>query len=388
MDIDRVKQLIEQCRETEIIDFKEQFHDNKAELLHDILCLANNTQFQDAYLVFGINDRGETIGVESQPNRIKLADMQGLLHDNRLKFFDNALPEVDVAILSDSGHEIDVLEIKSTLKVPYFLIEEYRKGGVIVRSGHIYTRTGDRNTPINQCATTAKTIRLWEKRFGRLEKHLNTLLMYLDDLPNWEIEQLWNNNLKRYYYGPDPSFTIESEFDFESDYALPKYQAQPYGISTIYRGTYRCFFKQIVIKSGEIFYIDGTKSIISETEYYHFQPTSSGNLVLSMDYYLENSVNYKLLHLFRQEINGYSEYGLNLFFDQTLVFDSQDEADEFIHYVKMNIQEILTKVEERSGIQFEDAPYDPRLHDEFRIHTGVVLKKIQCDLKLNELNLS
>lgn len=386
MDINRLRNLIEQGSENQYLDFKIQFHENKAELLHDILCLANNTQFQDAYLVFGINDRGETIGVESQPNRIKLADMQGLLHDNRSKFFDNALPEVDVAILSDSGHEIDVLEIKSTLKVPYFLTECYKDGKITVRSGHVYSRTGDRNTPINQCASTDQTIKLWEKRFGRLENQIDKFLIYLDDLSNWKKEQLQNENSMRFYYEPEPMLIIERTIDFDDRDSLPYYQAQPYGLTSIYRGSYKCIANQIVIESGDIYSIDDARSIFTDTEYYRFQNTQSNNLDLSMDYYLKNSISFKLLSLFNQNRDGYSDLGLNLLLDQTVIFSSQNEVNNYKKYVKEHIQDVIKQVEGSSKIGFKDAPYDRRKHDIFRIHTGRVLKEMHSNLQLKDLD--
>lgn len=382
MDIIRLRELIEQGRETDFLDFKEQFHENNAYLLHDILCLANNTRFQDAYIVFGINDRGETVGVENDQKRIKSANIHDFLNNIRHLFFNNEIPEVDVVKQPDSGHEIDILEIKSTLKVPYFLIEEYKKCGVTVRSGHIYTRTGDRNTPIDQCAPPDQTIKLWEKRFGRLENNLNKLLIYLDDLPNWKKESIWNEYRDRYYYEPDSTFVIEKILDNEDEYSPPRYKGQPYGISTMSRGYCKCIANQIVIYSGTIYYIDGAKSIISETKYHPFRFIHQNNLVLAMDFYLMNSVEYKLLPLFNQVRDGFSDFGLNLFLDQTLVFSSLAEVDSFKGVVEKNIDSIIRKVEESSGIKFEDEPYDRRKHDEFRIHTGRILKEIQHKTQL------
>ncbi|NLO71882.1 MAG: hypothetical protein GX102_13245 [Porphyromonadaceae bacterium] len=195
-------------------------------------------------------------------------------------------------------------------------------------------------------------------------------------------------NQTRLYYEPDPVFTIEREFDLESKYALPLYQAQPYGLTSMYRGTYKCLFNQLVIDSGEIFYIDDAKSIISETKYHQFQLTPSGNLVFSMDYYLANSVEYKLLCLFNENKNDCSKVGLNAFIEQTPIFETEQEADEFIGYVELNIQGVLTEVEESSEMKFEDAPYDPRKHDQFRIHTGRVLKKLHHGFQLNDLGIS
>jgi len=252
----KARELIESRQESEYLDFKTIHHENKAELLHDILCLANNTKFQDAYIVFGIDDRGKTIGIENQQNRIKLADIQGFLHDNRTKFFKNEVPEVYLFVLQDSEHEIDVLQIKSSLKVPYFLISDYREGNKTVHSGHIYSRTGDRNTPINECASPNQTIKLWEKRFGRLENSLTKFLLYLDDVSNWKTEQIGNVDRVRYYFEPDPNFIIEETIDFEDKDSLPYHQAQPYGLTSFYRGSYKCIAYSIVVESGDIYYID------------------------------------------------------------------------------------------------------------------------------------
>lgn len=52
MDLDS---LLRQ-REAEWLDFKKEYHDNNASLLHDILCLANSYSNSDRYLVFGVAD--------------------------------------------------------------------------------------------------------------------------------------------------------------------------------------------------------------------------------------------------------------------------------------------------------------------------------------------
>ena len=49
-----IEVLIEKKSEGEYWDFKQQDHANKSDLLHDILCLANNPARRDAYLIFGV----------------------------------------------------------------------------------------------------------------------------------------------------------------------------------------------------------------------------------------------------------------------------------------------------------------------------------------------
>ena len=43
--------------ESEILDYKEKYHENLAELLHDILCLANSDGKENKKLIFGIGQK-------------------------------------------------------------------------------------------------------------------------------------------------------------------------------------------------------------------------------------------------------------------------------------------------------------------------------------------
>ena len=40
-------------------------------MLHDIICMANNLTNHDAYIIIGISDSGELIGVSSDNRKIK-----------------------------------------------------------------------------------------------------------------------------------------------------------------------------------------------------------------------------------------------------------------------------------------------------------------------------
>lgn len=65
-----IETLIQTGREDDWWDFKECYHEDKASLLHDIICLANNRANKDAYLIFGVQDKTFNImGVENDTNR-------------------------------------------------------------------------------------------------------------------------------------------------------------------------------------------------------------------------------------------------------------------------------------------------------------------------------
>lgn len=66
----KILELIDSRREDDFWDFKEKFHSNTADLLHDIICMANNRVDRDAYIIFGIADKTfEVVGVEDNENR-------------------------------------------------------------------------------------------------------------------------------------------------------------------------------------------------------------------------------------------------------------------------------------------------------------------------------
>ena len=66
---EKILNLIKDKREGRYWDFKVEYHKNKAELLHDIICLANNLSNEEAYLILGVADNGHIKGVNNDPNR-------------------------------------------------------------------------------------------------------------------------------------------------------------------------------------------------------------------------------------------------------------------------------------------------------------------------------
>nr|WP_250318307.1 RNA-binding domain-containing protein [Streptococcus lutetiensis] len=55
---DEISYLIELHQEGEYWDFKRQWYDSSksADLLHDIICMANNLANHDAYIIIGLDD--------------------------------------------------------------------------------------------------------------------------------------------------------------------------------------------------------------------------------------------------------------------------------------------------------------------------------------------
>ncbi len=68
-----IKKLISLNQEGNYWDFKREWYsqDKKADLLHDIICMANNLVNRDAYIIIGVDEENDYSfsSVKSAPNR-------------------------------------------------------------------------------------------------------------------------------------------------------------------------------------------------------------------------------------------------------------------------------------------------------------------------------
>ncbi len=156
-----VEKLIQSCREDDWWDFKREHHHDKAELVHDITCMANSRANRDAYIILGVENKTFSIyGVEKDTNRRDQQKIVDILKG--VSYAGSVRPRIELRNIMLEQHEIDVLVVKNTNDVPYYLEKQYqdsqlkdsdgKKTGRIVRPFHIYTRVVDTNTPIDRNA--------------------------------------------------------------------------------------------------------------------------------------------------------------------------------------------------------------------------------------------
>ena len=203
----KIKNLIDRKSEGEYWDFKQEWHKDNERLLHDILCFANTVHDKDCYLIIGVSDSGEIVGV-GEENRRRQADILDLLSNT--VFAGDNIPEVRLDTIKINGKEIDVLTIFNSYNLPYYLKSKCKKYNNI-REGYIYTRVGDRNTPINQNASIQQIEMFWKKRFGLTQPPLVQIANRLEN----KLE--WSQNENTYYNIYKPEFKLEMEYDNEYD---------------------------------------------------------------------------------------------------------------------------------------------------------------------------
>lgn len=154
---EKIVSYINSHREASNYDFKQEWHASAkdGDLLHDILCLANNVENLDSYLIVGVTDTYDVVGVRDWKKSNEFFDFL-----RSKKFAGDHVPEIELKKVLYKFIKVDVLLIKRSSNVPYYLSEKYRNVGT-----QIYTRVGDTNTPKNETASFADVEKLWRMHF-------------------------------------------------------------------------------------------------------------------------------------------------------------------------------------------------------------------------------
>lgn len=153
-----IVELINGRRELSYFDIKKEWYsaDKDQDMLHDILCLCNNQEHHEAYLVIGVTNQFSIVGVAHHKASNDIYDFLRNKH-----FAGDHIPEVELFQMYYQYHQIDVLVCKSTKAVPFYITDTYR--GVF--ANQIYTRLGDTNTPKTQSANYLEIENLWRYHF-------------------------------------------------------------------------------------------------------------------------------------------------------------------------------------------------------------------------------
>ena len=118
-----VESLIDRASEGSYWDFKQSWHSDNADLLKDIICMANNTteNMQDGYIIFGIEDKTyKIVGVSGDDNRKNQENVIGFLSSQT--WSGEEIPNVDVKSIEIAEKEIDVLIVYNRNVTPYYLL--------------------------------------------------------------------------------------------------------------------------------------------------------------------------------------------------------------------------------------------------------------------------
>lgn len=314
--------LISSKREDDWWDFKLEHHNNKARLVHDILCMANNRPRKDSYIIFGIDDKTfSVVGVENDKNRRNQQCITNILRN--ITFAGGVRPRIEIQTVSIENHEVDVLIIKDSFKVPYYLEKDYpdNKSGDTVRAYHIYTRVADNNTAIDKQADINDIEFLWCKRFGIECSIIERLHILLSETDKWVFD--WGN--KKYCYHTDhPEFQIIRINDMQQGWEPA---AAFYTHPVMHLAELHITYHNTVIYETELWAFDELRKYLPKAE----NSSVDRQADFWYTYYTLDSIEGKMLKIFTHGSCDISSREPN--YNQILVFENDEDKQCFDSFI-------------------------------------------------------
>lgn len=254
-----IEELISRKVEGPYWDFKVKWYSNddkgKGSLLHDILCMANNLEDRDAYIIIGVENKSCKIqGVQEDPNRRSTADLCCFLKDK--DFGGEMRPSVRVETLRALKKEVDVIIIEKSNNTPFFVTKDYF---CIVKANSIYTRIGDTNTPKDSTADIDKIEYLWKKRFGINKSPIQKLPLLLEQEKSWKESHIKDIEYDVLFHDLYPEYTIRTQSTGQNSHEL--YMLN-FIDNTPHWGRIEIYYHQTLIKAFSSVGLDGYRYLI------------------------------------------------------------------------------------------------------------------------------
>lgn len=391
---DIVREFFYQGTEGEYWDFKEKpyFYEGqskeeknkkKNDLLHDIICMANNLSNRDAYIIMGIQDKPIKItGVKQFSNKWTQENYQDFLQN--LTWAGDMIPTVEFRTINDG--DLDVLIIKKSNKIPFYITKKYSK----VRENQIYVRKGSKNTAIDSQAEIGDIEKLFEFRFGLTPFPKERVINYITDHNHW-TEMKGNYETRSWYYEKFPEYTMELVDDPQNDeLRAPVYALIHPNVRTTWE-ILRIKYHQTILLEFSSHYIDEYRGLSVQPRYNFlklFEGVNNINLKTNFYYYLADSVEINLMYLL-EELHEQDGEALRQHLSLIPVFKNDDEREAIEKYVEENKSKILVKIKKESekvclGYNYEGDEQHSKW-DKEEIAVTKVVKNILDEYRKNKL---
>ena len=321
---------------------KEEKNKKKNDLLHDIICMANNLSNRDAYIIMGIQDKPVKItGVKQFSNKWTQENYQDFLQN--LTWAGDMIPTVEFRTINNG--DLDVLIIKKSNRVPYYITKNYGK----VRENRIYVRKGSKNTAIDSQAEISDIEKLFEYRFGLTPFPKERVINYITDHDHW-IEMKGNYETRSWYYEKFPEYTMELVDDPQNDeLKAPVYALIQFNARTTWQ-ILRLKYHQTILLEFSAHYIDEYRGISVQPKYSFLKLFDRMNDIKFPSmyyYYLSDSVEIELMYLLKELMQQDGE-AWRRHLSLIPVFDDDDERKAIEEYIEENKSAILVEIKKKS----------------------------------------
>src|SRR5690625_2718664 len=326
MLINEIEELISMKQEGPYWDFKREWYAYNGDLFHDIICLANNLENRDAYIIIGVDEEKDytVVDITNDSNRKNTQNITDFLKDK--SFAGGIRPQVYIKSICIQSCPLDVIIIRNSYDTPFYLTKRYRK----VNPNNIYTRIMDTNTSLNSSADIRSVEYLWKKRFRLISPPLERVKYYLENPDDW-MKSPTNWEVVKKYHKQFPEFSIEYTLDDNGNgyqyYLFNQTDTTPHWREI------RVYYHQTQLFSTEGVSLDGGR-------YFTPTPFTVGISIenphkwdVVFKYFIKNSIEY-IIHKFYYKPDGdEADTAHRRFNDCILLFSTEEEKELFKQYV-------------------------------------------------------
>ena len=364
LPLDRIVEILAaKGREGEYWDYKQEWHENMADLLKDIICFANTPHDANCYLLFGIDDDGHIVGMKK--NRRKQADILEAM-DN-LWFIGDVRPEISVETVVVNEIEVDVLTVYDTQKTPIYLKRNYGE----MLAGCIYMRNGDKNTPNRGMASIDDVEKLWKKRFGLLQTPLEYIIGRLQYQTEWKQQDHTYYNM----YRPEYQLKILKS---DEDYLIPEFYAYTMSNKNTSYEMLQIIAGDTVLEEYQIVVLDSGryKTPVPEWGFAGYDRYRIDHK-FTYKYFVKGSTEYRLQQFFLDGENEEAIYANRRLMEVVLLYETEDEKSAFEAYIEDKQEEIMERISKKDRYSYIQATNE--------LDTKECIKRLNTGLVLNEM---
>lgn len=313
-------------KEGDCWDFKQEWHEDMPSLIKDIICFANTVHDEDCYLIFGVSDNLEIKGMQKE--RRKQADILDAL--SNLMFAGDIVPQISVDTIWYENQVLDILTIFNINSTPIYLKKSYGK----MYAGCIYLRYGDRNTPDNGNAEAHQIENLWRKRFGLTKPPLEYAFDRLQNKFEWKESDDYFYNIYK------PELVLHSYFDSEKAHGADEFYVYSQTNEKCTYGMMDILSNGTVLYSHQLVWLDGGRLCVPVPEWGFIDIDQCHVDHISYKYYIRNSKIHRLQQFLYDSANAEQRWAWNRFLNVVLLFNSEEEHEEFEVYVNRHIDQL------------------------------------------------
>lgn len=345
---DNIYNLLQLKHEGDFWDFKKQWHENLAELVHDIICMANSLKDGEKYIIIGVDEENDfqIVDVKNNKKRYNTANLSDILR--RCPFVGGIRPFVRVEELLIGDKVLDVLVVEDSPYTPFVLADDYSHGPAnrkkTVRQGNVYTRIGDTNTPLNQTADNDKVEALWKKRFHLDKAPLEKMNYFLRDTNGWSSDE----NGENYYYKSAPEYTISLDYEQEEISLKNDFLCRMYIDNSANYSTASLKVFGLPIRHLDCAYMDGWRFMAIKPLGYSILSDQAKNRSSSifMTYIDCDSLEFGFYQFVQAVFEPIDSYQSDWWHEHVIFFRDESERLDFIKHVKSNFVSLREKAKQ------------------------------------------